>query len=107
MDTKHTPGPWKRQAKTGVNRWRIVDATGHQVADANYFNVDAEANADLIASAPSLLEALQGMHTALSIALAGKDGKQYANLEARSGSFLSMAPLMEAAEAAIARATGA
>jgi len=56
---KHTPGPWKREAKTGRNRFRITDARGHQVADTNTYNEDAEANADVIAAAPELLEALQ------------------------------------------------
>lgn len=55
MNAKHTPGPWKRQARNGVNRLRIVDAKGRQVADANHYNERGEENADLLAAAPELL----------------------------------------------------
>lgn len=58
MSPRHTTSPWKRQAKTGPNRFRIVDAQGHQVADANTYNEQAESNADLIAAAPELLASL-------------------------------------------------
>jgi uncharacterized protein YcgI (DUF1989 family) len=51
MSTKRTPGTWKRQAKTGPNRWRIVDAEGHQVADVNHYNIDAEGNAEFVVRA--------------------------------------------------------
>jgi hypothetical protein len=40
----HSPLPWKRQSKTGANRWRIVDADGRQVADINHYCEKAEAN---------------------------------------------------------------
>lgn len=51
MKAKRTPRPWKRQAKTGLNRWRIVDAEGHQVADVNHYNIDAEGNAEFVVRA--------------------------------------------------------
>ena len=52
-----------------------------------------------------LLAALRGLHHVCQIALAGKDGRQFANLETRSGSFIHMVPVMQAAEDAIAGAT--
>lgn len=58
---KFTPGPWKRQTRTGANRWRTVDARGHQVADINHYNEQAEHNADLIAAAPELYQSLLEM----------------------------------------------
>lgn len=50
-EAKNTPTPWKRQAKTGANRWRIVDENGHQVADVNHYNADAEGNVEFILKA--------------------------------------------------------
>ena len=67
----------------------------------------AVANAKLIASAPELLEALQGLHKVCQIALDGKDGLQYAYFETRAGHFVNATHAMEAAESAITKATGA
>lgn len=95
-DAKHTRGPWRRQAKTGAKRFRIVDAAGHQVADANHFNVDAEANADLLAAAPELLDALNELDAALNAAWSAG---------ALPASVIS-AELAQRCRAAVAKATG-
>lgn len=60
----HTPGPWKCGA--GTKRFRIVTADrGHVVGDASDYNEAAEANARLIAAAPTLLAALQAIADAV------------------------------------------
>ena len=64
MSAQRTPGPW--YIDRYHNQVLIVDASGHQVANcapARWNNRDeqvplAEANARLIAAAPSLLDAL-------------------------------------------------
>lgn len=58
------------------------------------------------AAAPELLEALQGAKTVLELAVAAPDGKQYANLETRSGSFVCVTDVLIGIEAAIAKAEG-
>lgn len=60
MKTKHTPGQWKA---TGLeirhaNR-SIILANVYEHLPANQSREEAEANAELIAAAPELLEALE------------------------------------------------
>jgi hypothetical protein len=61
---QHTPGPWH----TGEGKAAIIvyDAMGNAVCDAKVFHGkrregESEANARLIASAPNLLEAAEGL----------------------------------------------
>lgn len=71
MNTKHTPGPWRHHLGRGSNpRFHIQNQGGYQIAStvtlvmhrlAVEENTQREANARLIAAAPELLEALQGM----------------------------------------------
>ena len=65
MKTKWTSGPWKAETikQLGVKKWHQVVTTG-KVGICVVSDVDrqpAEANARLIAAAPDLLEALQGI----------------------------------------------
>lgn len=68
---KHTPGPWKAIEWTCHSRTTVVTGYGHEkiVADcapgpvSGYLDAEAEANAQLIAAAPDLALALQGVHT--------------------------------------------
>ena len=104
--TNHTPGPWLHAGNGDIV---TVDATGKTSDVAcSYLRLDnqCEANARLIAAAPELLEALRGLHHVCEIALAGKQGQQYANFETRHGSFVNASSAMESAEAALAAATG-
>ena len=63
-EPKFTPGPWKVGP---VDDTRVEDALGNEVAqiDGDYNHPDTwpimEANARLIASAPELYEALEGL----------------------------------------------
>lgn len=74
METKHTPGPWKYGWETDAREWGIVtDRRGGIVANVNTSTgpdatsapamrvMPCEANARLIASAPELLEACEGL----------------------------------------------
>ena len=66
--SKHTPGPWKLRrfptARGGLDCWWVLDSIpdcdGQVLANAictlTMSNDDAEANANLIAAAPDLLE---------------------------------------------------
>ena len=58
METKHTPGPWElRGTQTIIGADSTVVATVNRPMGGN--RVQEEANARLIAAAPSLLAALQ------------------------------------------------
>ncbi len=76
MTTKHVPGPWKYHLGNGANpRFHIQNIGGYQIASTTELvtpktaklskdfdeNPIKEANARLIAAAPELLEACQGM----------------------------------------------
>ncbi len=56
---KHTPGPWKAQ----FNGWKniLVVKDSKWVAEINFMEDTSEPNALLIAAAPELLEALEGL----------------------------------------------
>lgn len=63
-EIKHTPGPWGHSfisALSGVNGWRILDATGDFVGivEGPVDDIGRNSNARLIAAAPELLEALK------------------------------------------------
>ena len=55
--SKHTPGPWKI-THTALNGYRVSDSTGWGVAIV-LKDVNDKANAQLIAAAPQMLEALE------------------------------------------------
>ena len=105
--SQHTPGPWFHAGNGDIY---TVDASTGKTADVacSYLRIDnkCDANARLIAAAPDLLEALQGLHCVCEIALAGKQGQQHDNFETRHGSFVNASSAMESAEAALAKATG-
>lgn len=90
--SKHTPGPW-----IVFGDWAIQDKNNRLIAqfeplndDGNGNSEESFANADLIAAAPELLEALQN----LTRMYYGEDRQDYAGQYA------------QAALAAIAKATG-
>ena len=93
MTAKHTPGPWVADDNEGFSQWSIwgrMAPSGHGTPGRKVAVVDdcsghSDADAQLIAAAPELLEALQFLITA-------------------SGEQLSTA--FEQAQAAIAKATG-
>ena len=61
---KHTPGPWGRNIKPARNYPMIYagrDTDIAQLVTRDIADDEAEANADLIAAAPELLEALREM----------------------------------------------
>lgn len=68
MGTKHTPGPWYVQDDHG-KRWIETEGNDDTIAEVHrrkrkgsvYSCEEAGANADLIAAAPDLLSALQGL----------------------------------------------
>ena len=62
--SKHTKGPWKQHAS---NRQIVVDDKGFGVAELYTQNneVEHEANARLISSAPEMLEALHSARIVL------------------------------------------
>lgn len=63
----HTPGPWKRGKPPPNGEQTIGNSQGLMVAVATTgFNVPTLANAQLIAAAPELLEALEACNEAMS-----------------------------------------
>ena len=107
MSAAHTPGPWK------------YSPPDDQVADLftpEYFFIEGPgadvhghmtlADARLIAAAPDLLAALQGLLAVVKIAEAGKDGKPHQYLQSRSGSMVFSADAVAASIDAIFKATG-
>lgn len=73
---KHTPGPWVADDNEGLSMWKIYSRMspsgsgipGPFVAKVIGYSAEADANAQLIAAAPELLEALR-----LFITLYGTD----------------------------------
>lgn len=87
MKAKHTPGSWK------IGDWpQIVATDARETIVCNITgassNEQATADARLIAAAPDLLEALRAMHDAVAM-IVGNDS-----------------PVLQSAQAAIAKATG-
>lgn len=107
--TQHTPGPWIADNNEGFSSWSIwsrMTPTGHgipgpQVASVHGDSAESDADAQLIAAAPELLEALQGALKALdAIGDEMTVGERYTN----AGQYLLDA--LMPARAAIAKATG-
>lgn len=94
MKTKHTPGPWWVQDNTvqfAGGQLRVDSDDGAIAECGRYPNIDPElkANANLIAAAPDLLEALNALADGVHLKLREKD----------------MKPLMKKALAVIKKAT--
>jgi hypothetical protein len=92
MSTQHTPGPW---ASNSADSFELgVYGSGYRIAKMTGGEINRDiANARLIAAAPDLLEALQGMLLGFS-------------LTQNPDAYPSNAPCNKA-RAAIAKATGA
>ena len=92
---KHTPGPWEAEWHRKYKQWNVFPESGKAVVSVTdlcgeYSKEETEANARLIAAAPELLEALQGLLDCMAI----------------PSSICKERPAYEAARAAIAKATG-
>jgi hypothetical protein len=65
MAVKFTPGPWRLEGPDGFGDYNVLESASDPVVAAVISNVrlasEVNANARLIASAPELLEALQGV----------------------------------------------
>jgi hypothetical protein len=64
LKTPHTPAPWKVSRVEAVKTTYIQTSSGYiiaQVADSHSHSEKHEGNARLIAAAPALLEALEGL----------------------------------------------
>jgi hypothetical protein len=57
----HTPGPWRRAGKLGHAEWITTDSGEAQIATVYGPSItpSSAANADLIAAAPEILQALR------------------------------------------------
>jgi hypothetical protein len=90
--SKHTPGPWVIDA----NQPNIVKApaAGYFIADVFSGHQASKANTQLVSAAPDLLEVAE------AIVLAARMGFEPQSV------FDENSPLMDAARAAIAKATG-
>lgn len=88
--SKHTPGPWSAQQRQdqGVYDFFALNKPSPFATAQASSSIEAEANARLIAAAPELLDALQEI------------------VEAQKGGYLGWSHI-DAASAAIAKATGA
>lgn len=56
----HTPGPWQYNGPT-ENGWFVKISPKREIAVEGRSDVEADANARLIAAAPDLLEALENL----------------------------------------------
>lgn len=102
METKHTPGPWEANfsfpGQDGIGDVWQIDAFCHAVCTTQFcYAPNTEANARLLAAAPELLEALI---LVLPLAKGYRPEGQTAAARRTCNSWI------DAAEAAIAKATG-
>ena len=66
--SKHTPGPWAVE-RDAEGRLHVVEGDFLDIAEVGYLSgPDPKANARLIAAAPELLAALEGLKTAAKAA---------------------------------------
>lgn len=103
MAAQHTPGPWRPCEETMV---RVVVAdNGRWIADCDFEGPPSEsdANARLIAAAPDLLAALEDAAASLDTIL----GDPRMDAAMLSGDRYGRRKVLEAARAAIAKATAA
>ena len=59
--TKHTPGPWRIEPGENWRVYLVNNDYGHAIGEIVYTDTRKPADARLIAAAPELLEALNGM----------------------------------------------
>jgi hypothetical protein len=84
MNTKHTPGPWSRNIKPAAKYCTIFAGRNTHVAHlANGLPDDEiEANCNLIAAAPELLEALSALaSTARTFRNVPKDEQEWTSID--------------------------
>ncbi len=102
-EPKWTAGPWMMAAKpSSVVGWPIVAQTGRSIASLSYVdhssyaesNAESKANGHLIAAAPDLIAALEGILSEPSLNLQKNDGTE-------------LAPWLAFAYAALTKARGA
>jgi len=90
MNNKHTPGPWHQLPGNNI----VIESQSGNVALCNLAR-NSDADARLIAAAPELLEALNGLY---------EDQLDYIRINNLSGAENNH--WMKAAKAAIAKAVG-
>lgn len=69
MNAQHTPGPWELTGRTTIRTRALVPNIGRQLIAHVHWR-DGRANADLIAAAPEMLDALRQCVIALAHASA-------------------------------------
>lgn len=99
---QHTQGPWSlRRNQAGEEYGAVLGHDGQLVATTGYrvhpLSNEDDANATLIAAAPELLEALQGLLA---------ECNRHGCFENVSFEFPTVKPFFDAARSAIAKATG-
>jgi len=90
MTSKPTPGPWEIRtagSRPAYNRYFIEPS----VAEVFYTNATGEANARLIAAAPDLLAALEGLLSLYSYKFATTSEWQCAVTEAKESAITAIA----------------
>lgn len=80
----------------------MLDAPTESKNDALFeaFYADRQMKVD---AHDDLVKALQGLKTIVELSVASKDGRQYAYIETRSGSFVHVVDALKEAEAALAK----
>lgn len=100
MSTSHTPGPWKAQGDTV---WTDTPSIPLRIATITRFaeinGIDTEANAQLIAAAPDVLEACE-------LLLAVLDKEIHLKALVKQGDLVMINYAMVSARDAIAKAKG-
>ncbi len=97
MEAEHTPGPWRTTEDGRVTGLPdVMIAPGRTIAVVGRSDREAYYNSRLIAAAPELLEALEGMEWAFFVAGDCKDQQQREQEDAA----------VDRARAAIAKAKG-
>ncbi len=74
METKHTPGPWKRAHHGHYNQIQIYTKNIYHPLAVVQNQEDMQANARLIAAAPDMLEALAAMVDMFERHIEGRSG---------------------------------
>ena len=108
---KHTPGPWEAEWHRKYKQWNVFPESGKAVVSVTdlcgeYSKEETEANARLIAAAPDLLEALKAI---VSNQIRCLEDNPLMKKESRPYPWVEMdihRSDLDAARAAIAKATG-
>jgi hypothetical protein len=73
MNTKHTPGPWEVRSQGDANEYCVITAGGKWLFalrhNGEQWTAEQLANAQLIAAAPKLLQALLKLEASMSAIL--------------------------------------